>query len=360
MLENIGKEEQSDRYQRIRDQISGCIYGGTLGDALGYAVEFKKYSAIRKRYGAGGIQDMPLSGKKAVISDDTQMTLFTMEGMAQGYKRSVQGASEGVEWYIYLSYLRWYQTQGVSLGFEIPNHWPSKLADVPQMNQWRAPGRTCLDALKSGRMGTIQDPINHSKGCGGVMRTAPLGFMEAFGSPLVNGSKAAAITHGHPLGWIPAGMLSDIVYKLIYEKRRPLKETILKSLEDTIWQFRDFPEITYFDQLMKKAIALSETEGDDVKQIESIGGGWVGDEALAIAMYCCLRYPGDMKKMLTVSVNHSGDSDSTGAIAGNILGAYTGMDGIPKDWLAQLELTDVMQNQIDELTDLIRVQAEHT
>ena len=69
---------------------------------------------------------------------------------------------------------------------------------------------------------------------------------------------------------------------------------------------------------------------------------------------CCLKYPDDIRKMLIAAVNHSGDSDSTGAVAGNILGACLGMDAIPKDWLDRLELVDVMQEQIDATMKIIQ------
>lgn len=339
--------QEKEKYQMIQDKISGCVFAGALGDALGYVVEFDLYSSIKNKYGKDGIQDLLRTGEEAIISDDTQMTLFTMEGM------SVETEDE-VEEKIYLSYLKWAQTQGMSV--KLPCDWPSRLAMVPKMNCRRAPGNTCLYALTSGKMGTIQEPINHSKGCGGVMRTAPLGFTDAYGLSLLNGAKAAAITHGHPLGWISAGMLSDIVFKCIYGKKKPLKLIIEESLADTKAQFERVREVIYFEQLIKKAIALSEMNyEDDVAIIEKeLGGGWVGEEALAIAVYCCLKYPYCIKKAMIAAVNHSGDSDSTGAVAGNIIGAYLGMSAVPKDWMDRLELVDVMQEQIDDIMLMIR------
>ena len=150
--------QEKEKYQMIQDKISGCVFAGALGDALGYVVEFDLYSSIKNKYGKDGIQDLLRTGEEAIISDDTQMTLFTMEGM------SVETEDE-VEEKIYLSYLKWAQTQGMSV--KLPCDWPSRLAMVPKMNCRRAPGNTCLYALTSGKMGTIQEPINHSKGCGG-------------------------------------------------------------------------------------------------------------------------------------------------------------------------------------------------
>ena len=352
-LRNIVEKEE--KYSTIYDKIKGCVFAGALGDALGYPVEFLSYEEIEEQYGKNGIQELELTGDRAVFSDDTQMTLFTIEGMLKGYNRVImKGIGADVENYVYLSYLRWAQTQNMILHFEVPLDWSSELADIPEMNQWRAPGNTCLTALSSGRMGTIEAPVNNSKGCGGVMRTAPLGFKKEWGNPLKNGANVAAITHGHPLGWLPAGMLSDIVYKIIYGKEQPLKTIIKESLNDTREMFRTFKEVEYLTELINRAIELSEKAVDDIEVIESLGGGWVGEEALAIAVYCCLKYQTDMKKMLTVAVNHSGDSDSTGAIAGNILGTYLGMSGIPKDWLKSLELTDVMQKQIEVMMAAIK------
>lgn len=341
-------------YHLIRSRISGCILAGALGDALGYPVEFYLYEDIKKRFGEKGIQDPVLTGSRAVISDDTQMTLFTMEGMTYGCRRcEIKGIGADIEYYIYLSYLRWLQTQSEAPDIDIPYNWPSELAQVQEINHRRAPGNTCLSTLLSGRMGTIQAPLNHSKGCGGVMRTAPLGFMRNTGDPMMNGAKTAAITHGNPLGWIPTGMLSDIISRIIYGQERPLRKIIEESLRYTVKQFAEHEEIKYYERLIRKAIALSGTAGSDAEHIESLGGGWVGEEALAIAIYCVLRYPDDMKKMLRAAVNHSGDSDSTGAIAGNILGAYLGRNAVPEDWLGDLEMVDVMQHKIDEMMSVI-------
>ena len=95
-----------------------------------------------------------------------------------------------------------------------------------------------------------------------------------------------------------------------------------------------------------KANGLDDSAVDE-ESVHSLGEGWVGDEALAIAIYAALRWDSDMKKCLRAAVNHRGDSDSTGAIAGNILGAYLGLEAIPKDWLADLEQTDVMEKLVD-------------
>ena len=77
--------------------------------------------------------------------------------------------------------------------------------------------------------------------------------------------------------------------------------------------------------------------------------GWISDEALAIAVYCCLRYRHDFSKCITAAVNHDGDSDSTGAIAGNILGALHGYEALEQKWKENLKLHDVILQLADDL-----------
>lgn len=337
----------------LRDRIKGCLMAGAIGDALGYEIEFISWNSIRKEFGEKGITDLVLDGDKARFSDDTQMTLFTNEGMIFGLWRSAErGISAEIEYYIYQAYLCWLRTQGYEKRKKEPLEplWApvSELLQEPGMNKLRAPGNTCLSALCSERMGTIEKPINNSKGCGGVMRTAPLGFMGCWGKPVVTGAKAAAITHGHPGGWLPAGMLSDMVYRMIYGPDKPLTDVVDDSLNKVLELWDDYPETNAFVAMIRNAVRLADTDIPDVDAIHSIGGGWVGDEALAIAIFSCLRHPDNIREALISAVNHSGDSDSTGAIAGNILGTYLGYQAIPEEWIARIEMKDLILKQAEK------------
>ena len=282
-------------YDLIKKRIAGCLYGGALGDALGYAVEFSPWENIKAKYGVNGICAPELIDGKARVSDDTQMTLFTAEGMCFGYFRASQrGIGAEVEHYVYDSYLCWLQTQG----YPADSLWNpvSRLLKNPDMNCKRAPGNTCLNALMSGKMGTIDNPINNSKGCGGVMRTAPLGCLRGqrvncnpFGAPIKLGARVAAITHGHPLGFIPAGMLSDIVDRAVFEDYATITDLINDSIAATEKEYAAYCRTKDLTDLLHRAAALADANGDcaaDVHEqaIRSLGGGWVGEEALAIAI----------------------------------------------------------------------------
>ena len=71
-------------------------------------------------------------------------------------------------------------------------------------------------------------------------------------------------------------------------------------------------------------------------------GGWVADEALAISLFCSLKAESFSSGILA-AVNHSGDSDSTGSMCGNILGTLLGVEAIPKKWIEELEARDVIE-----------------
>ena len=94
---------------------------------------------------------------------------------------------------------------------------------------------------------------------------------------------------------------------------------------------------------MNKAVWSARGNMDDLAAIRELGEGWVAEETLAIAVYCAIRYQQDFRKAITVSVNHDGDSDSTGAVTGNILGAYLGFEKIPLKYIEPLELKEVIE-----------------
>ena len=336
------------------NKIAGCLLGGAAGDALGYAIEFDDEKTIFSKYGESGIQkfDLDFNSGEAIISDDTQMTLFTAEGILLAddpyvYKDFINGVFE--------AYQDWYRTQmfGMNASKKI---W---LSDIPELNQRRAPGTTCLSALGSGKFGGIDEPINNSKGCGGVMRVAPIGLFYSQDKLSIDvidqfGASAAALTHEHPMGYISAAGLVHIVNLAVNKSEMTLKEIVDDMIEKVPALFMDEAVgfCVKFQDLMRKAVKLAmETDENDLDAIHQLGEGWVGEETLAIAIYCALRHEDDFDKALTASVNHRGDSDSTGSVTGNILGAYLGLQAIPEKYLKNLELRKTIMRVAEELAE---------
>jgi ADP-ribosylglycohydrolase len=182
------------------------------------------------------------------------------------------------------------------------------------------------------------------------MRVAPVGLF--FSSDINNkekaakyGCEAAAITHGHDMGYLSAGLLSLIIFNIINNKKDSLKDIIVSS-NSTMLEIHGDLYIPLFDMICN-AIDLTFNDLDDITNISDIGKGWVGDEAIAIAVYCAVKYSKNFKKAIIASVNHSGDSDSTGAITGNIVGCFLGYKNIPKEYLDDLEL----KIELDEISN---------
>jgi len=338
---------------RDPDRFRGCLIGGAAGDALGYAVEFMHEREIFSRYGKSGITEYELRNGVAEISDDTQMTLFTATGLLYGTTRGMTRGSMGsYPGYIHCAYQDWLKTQEEKypLPEEFHHSW---LVNVPGLFSPRAPGNTCLSALRSGNAGTIERPVNSSKGCGGVMRVAPIGIYfndrRRDNKEIARmGAEAAALTHGHPLGWMPAAALVQIIREVSQDDER-IPEAVQHALDTVEEMWPETKERKYFTGLIEKAADLAAEDMDDTEAIHRLGEGWVAEETLAIAVYCALKYEDDFDKALIAAVNHNGDSDSTGAVAGNILGAKLGLVGIPEKYTERLELKDIILEIADDL-----------
>ncbi len=332
------------------DQYRGCLIGGAVGDALGYAVEFMSNREIRRKYGAQGITAYELDRGKARISDDTQMTLYTANGLLRADTIRHQDGLVSFPSAIWRCYRDWLKTQ-------YSTHEPGEfswLNNIPELNHPRAPGGTCLRALRSGVPGSVADPTNESKGCGGVMRVAPVALFagDDFSTEILDmlGAEAAALTHGHPMGYIPASMLVHIIYLLTHRDGMTLPQAVAESAQAMADLFGDVPELADLLELIELAVRLaSDPDVTDYAAVSALGEGWVAEETLAIAVYCVLRYPDDFEKAMIASVNHSGDSDSTGAVAGNILGAHLGLSAIPEKFLRDLELKETVLEIADDL-----------
>jgi ADP-ribosylglycohydrolase len=324
------------------------MLGGAIGDALGYQIEFDR--GIREK------QVTQFKDDFGIISDDTQMTLFTATALLWQKTRFFEkGMSLPQTDAVYHGYLDWLDTQIV------PNKHNSIswIKKIPALNKHRAPGNTCLSSLNSGKMGTMDWKINNSKGCGSVMRIAPCGVFES--DPDAAGmlaAKCAAITHGHKLAQIPSYVCAAMINMLIHQDigiEQALMDS-LKLLETHEQLFYENPKgffgqtpMAEFMNLLNRAIWLSKEPLSDTDCIRQIGEGWVADEAFAIAIYSCLKYPNSFEDAIVCAVNHDGDSDSTGAIAGNIIGAALGVQNIPQYYVDNVELKDVILEIADDL-----------
>lgn len=330
--------------KRDKEHFKGCLLGGAIGDALGWPVEFLKLNEIDQKYGSEGICELQItSSGKAEITDDTQMTLFTAEGILRAETRGIRKGICHPPSVAYFAYQRWLLTQGYPRVDEYEWIYDGWLLDIRELYARRAPGNSCISALLGRKKGSIEEPINNSKGCGGVMRVAPAGLFYRKEHTFDMAVEFAALTHGHPSGYLSAGALAYIIASVI--EGQNLKDSVMDTIKK-LESYRGHEECT---RKLNKAVELVESDLSDIEAIKQIGEGWVGEEALAVSVYCALKHRQSFKKALIASVNHDGDSDSTGAITGNILGAYLGLDSIPGEWVKNIELSGVLMKIADDL-----------
>lgn len=309
--------------------LQACLLGGAMGDSLGASIEFSSLATIQARFPDGVMDLPPYDGQRGAITDDTQMTLFTAEGLIRAWVRSNTRGICYPPSIIHHALLRWYRTQeGVS---QVEADDVGLIEDRRLWSQC-SPGMTCMSALEaSTRFG--HPARNNSKGCGTIMRVAPIALIAPRTQVRKWAIETSALTHGHITGQLAAAawaeMLADVA------DGEPL-EQVAQRIAVNYAQHEDGEEIA-------KAIysALAARQDGCPETVESLGGGWVAEEALAIALYACLRGR-DIDECLRIAVTHGGDSDSTAAIAGNMLGVMNSDAVLSHPWASVIQGADII------------------
>ncbi len=287
------------------------LYGLALGDALGSPTEFKRLSAIKAQYGAAGIQEPP---DPALFTDDTQMTLALAEGLLDA------GLTADTDT----------QIQAIGRRFIDWRHSPEND---------RSPGTTCLAGIERYEQGMDwhESGLVGSKGCGSAMRVAPIGYLYQHDPARLREIAIASsvITHRHPTA-IAASVAAAYLVKLALDGDSPA--TFIRQT----MAFTD----GLSDELDHSLLRIGHVLGwvDEEAALTHLGQGWTGEEAVALALYCVLRYPDDYVACVGRAANTDGDSDSIACIAGGILGARLGLAAIPPNWIARCEQRESLAN----------------
>ena len=345
----------------------GCLLGGAIGDALGAPVEFLTWSAIQARYGPSGIADFGVEyGVRGAITDDTQMTLFTAEGLLRAQTRGVERGLCHPPSIVRMAYLRWMKTQGerVEVSEALDDGGAGDiLLGEKALHARRAPGNTCLGALRRGAP-TWPDSLrarNTSKGCGTVMRVAPVGLFHEADEAFTLGLEVSWLTHGHPVGTIAGGAFAMLIS---YVSRG-------MALGDAAERVAAFVETTTYDFLeaehraahasagrevaraMRAGVAVGHEAGRELSaaHVEHLcGPHWgVAEDELAIALACAVASEGDFAVAVRMAANHSNDSDSTASMTGQLVGAMRGVGAVPQRWRDAVELRGLVTAVADDL-----------
>lgn len=289
----------------------GVIFGLAIGDAMGRLTEFMSLSSIKARYGEKGIQDLP---DPAPYTDDTQMSIAVAEALIKVGEKDIESIMEAVR----EEFIKWL-------------HSP----DTPK----KAPGGTCLKGVANMERGIHwkESGIPNSKGCGSAMRAAPIGYLYQHDpGKLREVAHATGIcTHGHPTA-DAACIGAAYLVKLALEGVQPDK------MIPAALSFIDGISKKFDEAILKIEKCLG--WDDEEKALSYLGEGWVGEEAVALALYCLLRYPESYENVVIRGANTNGDSDSIASIAGSISGPYLGFGAIPDPWVTGIEKTEYLDD----------------
>lgn len=355
----------------LKSRITGCLLGGALGDSLGYAVGTDSMAEIRRRFGARGITGFDaLAG--GTFSDETQLTLYTVDGLVEALEWANSGVGADVNACLWLAYLRWLATQGEDAPPSAPTPQPRWIDRLAVLHQRRNPCKTCISGLATGEMGTSVRPVNPgSKGCGTVVRSAPFGLIPHITPDAVYklSSDAASLTHGHPAARQSAGIFSLLVHRLVSG------DGLLDAADAVTAHSRTLNEVApELPERLEAAVRLAGKGAVTPEELtDALGEGRTAEDALAVALYAVLAtVPGSareeagasrastntpgtddggadtlpvrhFREAVALAVNHGGSSDSTGSLAGNILGAFYGEECLPAEWLEALEAPEAVR-----------------
>lgn len=305
-------------------KIRACLFGGAMGDALGAEIEFWSLARIQARFPSGLTELPPHDGWAGRITDDTQMTLFTAEGLIRAVVRAQARGICAPEGVVHHALLRWYRTQG---GVPKMGLCDRGLVGDARLRKRRAPGSTCLSALGAARhFGDVAR--NDSKGCGTIMRVSPCALIARDAAQAESlAHDTSALTHGHVLGQEAAVAFARILLELFHGA----------TLE------RAVDAVSLSRPIMAALEAAMTVRPDGAPEtVERLGGGWVAEEALAIAVYAA-RVGRDVGHGLQIAVTHGGDSDSAGAVAGNLLGLLHPAGTLGHRWRSEIECADLIE-----------------
>lgn len=334
-----------------RDRIRGAMIGCAAGDALGYPVEALSEAAIVERYGLRGITDYDLDENgTARITADTQLMLLSANGILFAHTRgALRGIMAPVYQYFDAFYMDWYRLQTEKQPRRARCGW---INAYPALSAKRAPSPTSMRVFSSDKFGSMDEPVNDSKGSGCLLRTVPIGLSYSDDPAYILdlAANTAALTHGNEVAWMASRALALII-SLIIHQELSITEAVNKTLKALDKSFPDSRTVVYeLSRTIRSAMSLATSASSDLDAIHALGKGWVADEALAIGLLCALRHENDIAGAMTFAANHGGDSNTTAAIAGTLVGARIGFNAIPDRFVDRLELVDVILELADDVT----------
>lgn len=320
MINTQPSHTTAERGSRIR----AAVYGLAFGDAWGFVTEFTSYASI--------MRVQPAPPRPLVVSDDTQMSLYTLEAISQLRGEDLSDLPSDRELQARVrdafatQYLRFY--------------------DDPDND--RATGNTCMIALGSLDGNATATPVarNDSKGCGTIMRAPWLGLLP-YPVPVLASLSVlqSQVTHGHPLSWVSAAACTLLVRELA-ALPQPVEGLELVDLADECAkQAGSIPLLAEHQShvdFQRAGIQMIRDQwelfiSDEGDPCQFFGDGWVAEETFTTALATFARNPHDPMTVIRDLVYTHGDSDSLAAVGGAFAGALNGDGFVTEQMVADFE-----------------------
>lgn len=334
----VNIKEKIIRNRRYLDSIRGAMIGTTVGDAVGYGISKE-------------------TGEKC-ISSNTQQMLFVAVGSLYAWTHFQTTGFDATEVdYIY------YALQDWAAQDECPTRNICWINSIPELREYRSPDIPCIDLLKRGRCGSLQEPISGSKSASALSRVVPLVLHHKNDLRQDNDNVkgimklaacVAAITHGHQLAWLSAALLAHLLSRTIYGgcNTGDNLNTFLREGKQFLYElFGDSVPLHELFEKIDLAVSFAGNKESDDANLNRLGQGFLAHEAVALGIYFCLRFPLDFYSAVTAASRHSGNTATTACITGQIMGAKLGYTGIDRRLIDSVECRDVVLEVATDLTE---------
>jgi ADP-ribosylglycohydrolase len=306
-----------------RERLAGAVLGAAVGDAMGHPTEFLSMNAIRDRYGPDGVRSFELywdrDGRRyAPYTDDTQMAECVLRALLAERddldKAMREMARRFVEW-----------------------------AEHPQGGH-RAPGNACLAGCRALARGANWSEAGGppAGGCGSVMRCYPFGLV--FSDDLAKAEDWAVhhskLTHRDPIALAASAAMAVGTARAV---RGEAPDWVISEMLAAACRYSAPTAVMIAEAIDDARSGVGPDQALDRLR------GWAAHEAIAAAVYVFARHLDDPAAAILEGANTPGDSDSIATLAGALTGARCGIGSLPKDWVRDVERSEVLLKLAEEI-----------
>ncbi|MCP2260837.1 ADP-ribosylglycohydrolase [Streptoalloteichus tenebrarius] len=359
------------RLHENRARILGMMLGGAMGDAIGRSVAATSFEETQERLAAGS------DTSTLQISENTQLTLFTAEGLIRAHTRLRHSGEDDAVGAIHHAFQRWLHTQGVpwddARTTDTPNTPDGWLVTERRLFARRSATTTvmaaCHQASALEHLGQRKEPVNEARDAGALTHAAPLALFwekrvgeqpswrEAGTRHADLVARVASLTHGHPDGYLPAVVMALTARNLFAGEPR------LRAFATTIGHIRKrMGSENTVRTLGATAELMRATEHRDPtrQELEDVADPRLAPGVLAVALCSANVRSRSFESAMRMATDHSGDIVATATVTGQLMGLEHGPAIVPASWWQALELRDVVERMALDLCAEFGPQAPDT